>query len=182
MPIELYFSNQLDQLADKFAEVVTIECRSRENILEPSTVVVPNANLAKWLQLFLARKLSVAMNVAFDYLETGLWGMLAALDPDRALRRLQRLDTDGLKILLLHTLGHLAPDDTTFAPLIRYLYDRDGSVRSDAAARIWQLSEKTGPPVRRIRIPPHRHAPAMAVHRHGRDGHGSVSATTLPAA
>ena len=142
MPIELYFSNQLDQLADKFAEVVTVEGRSRENILEPSTVVVPNANLAKWLQLFLARKLSVAMNVAFDYLETGLWEMLAALDPDRAVRRLQRLDTDGLKILLLHTLGHLAPDDMAFVPLIHYLYDRDGSARSDAAARIWQLSEK----------------------------------------
>jgi exonuclease V gamma subunit len=54
MTIELYFSNQLDQLADRFSDVVTDEVRGKGNILGPPVVIVPNANLAKWLQLLLA--------------------------------------------------------------------------------------------------------------------------------
>jgi len=80
MTIELYFSNQLDQLAHKFSDVVTDEIRCKDNILEPPVVIVPNANLAKWLQLALAEKNSIIMNVEFQYLEAGLWGMLTALD------------------------------------------------------------------------------------------------------
>ncbi len=87
MALELYFSTQLDQLADKFSEVVTAEVRSKENVLDPSVVIVPNSNLAKWLQLFLANKNSIFMNIEFQYLEAGLWGMLAALDPSEKKKR-----------------------------------------------------------------------------------------------
>jgi hypothetical protein len=33
MAIELYFSNQLDQLADRFSDVVTDEARGKDSIL-----------------------------------------------------------------------------------------------------------------------------------------------------
>jgi len=57
MTIELYFSNQLDQLADKFSDTIAAENRSKTNIFDAPVVIVPNANLAKWLQLFLAKKI-----------------------------------------------------------------------------------------------------------------------------
>ena len=110
MTIELYFSNQLDQLADKFSDVVTDEVRGKDNILEPPVVIVPNSNLAKWLQLLLAEKNSIFMNVEFQYLEAGLWGMLAALDAGE--NKPDMMDNDQLKILLLHILQNLDRSDT----------------------------------------------------------------------
>ena len=114
MAIELYFSNQLDLLAHKFSDVVTDEVREKENILEPPVVIVPNANLAKWLQLLLARKNSIFMNVEFQYLETGLWGMLAALDSDE--NKPDMMDIDQLEILLLYILQNLDRSDANFFP------------------------------------------------------------------
>src|SRR5210317_546614 len=102
MTIELYFSNKLDQLADRFSDVVTDEVRGKDNILEPPVVIVPNANLAKWLQLLLAGKNSIFMNVGFQYLEAGLWEMLAAIDSGE--NKPDMMDNDQLKILLLHIL------------------------------------------------------------------------------
>ena len=140
MTIELYFSNQLDQLADKFSDIVTDEVRGKDNILEPPVVIVPNANLAKWLQLLLAEKNSIFMNVGFQYLEAGLWGMLAALDSGE--NKPDMMDNDQLKILLLHILQNLDRSDADFLPITRYLFGEDDAKRPDDAARLWQLSEK----------------------------------------
>ena len=140
MTIELYFSNQLDQLADRFSDVVTEEVQGKDNILEAPVVIVPNANLAKWLQLVLAEKNSIIMNVGFQYLEAGLWGMLAALDPGES--KPDMLDNDQLKILVLHILQKLDRSDADFLPMTHYLFGEDGAERPDDAARLWQLSEK----------------------------------------
>ena len=140
MTIELYFSNQLDQLADKFSDVVTDEVRGKDNILEPPVVIVPNANLAKWLQLVLAEKNSIFMNVGFQYLEAGLWEMLAALDSGE--NKPEMMDNDPLKILLLHILQNLDRSDADFLPMTQYLFGEDDAERPDDAARLWQLAEK----------------------------------------
>ena len=140
MAIELYFSNQLDQLADKFSNVVTAEIRGKENSLAPPVVIVPNANLAKWLQIFLAKKNSIFMNVGFQYLEAGLWGMLATLDSGE--NKPEMMDNDQLKILLLHILKNLDRSDTDFLPITQYLFGENDAERPEDAARLWQLSEK----------------------------------------
>lgn len=140
MSIELYFSNRLDQLADKFAEVLTDEVRHKENVFDPPVVIVPNSNLAKWLQLFLADKNSIFMNIEFQYLEAGLWAMLAALDPSD--KKAEMLENDQLEIMLLHILQNLDPGDADFLPLTRYLFGEGDAPRPADAARLWQLSEK----------------------------------------
>ena len=140
MTIELYFSNQLDQLADRFSDVVTDEIRGKDNILEAPVVIVPNSNLTKWLQLMLAGKNSILMNVEFQYLEAGLWEMLAALDPGE--NKPAKLDNDQLKILLLHILQNLDRNEADFLPITQYLFGEDDAERPDDAARLWQLSEK----------------------------------------
>jgi len=140
MAIALYFSNQLDQLADKFSDVVADEVRRQDNILQPPVVIVPNANLAKWLQLSLAEKQSIFMNVEFQYLEAGLWGMLAALDAGE--NKPDMLDNDQLKILLLHILQNLDRRDADYWPISQYLFGEDDAKRPDDAARLWQLAEK----------------------------------------
>ena len=140
MPIELYFSNQLDQLAEKFSDVLQDELQGRDNILVPSRVIVPNANLAKWLQLFVAARRTIFMNIEFQYLEAGLWEMLVALDGVD--KPPQRMDKERLRILMLQLLQHIDSGDALFSPLTHYLLAEDNAPRPDEARRLWQLSEK----------------------------------------
>lgn len=140
MAIELYFSNQLDQLADKFSDTIAAENRSKANILDAPVVIVPNANLAKWLQLFLAKKNSIFMNVDFQYLEAGLWGMIAELDSSE--NKPEMLDNDLLKIMLVYALQNLKSSAPDFLPVTQYLMGAEGHKSPDYAARLWQLSEK----------------------------------------
>lgn len=140
MAIELYFSNQLEQLADKFLDIVSEEIRNKVDIFEAPVVIVPNANLAKWLKLTIVEKNSIFMNMDLQYLESGLWTMLASLDPGETIP--QRLDDDQLKIILLYALQNLENDDPDFFPITQYLMGEDGKKSPGYAARLWQLSEK----------------------------------------
>ena len=141
MGIELFFSNQLEELADKYAAMVDLENRGRENIFQPSLAIVPNQNLKKWLQLTLSRKRPVFMNVEFQYLESGLWGLLADLDAHG--ERPQMLDSAFMRMLILRALQGLRQDDAPWsAPLRRYLLDADGERGPDYATRLWQLTER----------------------------------------
>ena len=140
MAIELYFSNRLDQLADKFSDIVDDENRSKANVFDAPVVIVPNANLAKWLQLFLAKINSIFMNVDFQYLEAGLWEMITELDSSE--NKPEMLDNDLLKILLLYALQNLKSNAPDFLPVTQYLMGEEGHKYPDYAARLWQLSEK----------------------------------------
>ncbi|MCJ7686555.1 MAG: exodeoxyribonuclease V subunit gamma [Desulfobacteraceae bacterium] len=115
MAIELYFSNQLEELADKYAATVDLENQVKRNILEGPLTIVPNQNLKKWLQLTLAKKRSVFMNVDFQYLESGLWDLLAGLDPGA--EKPAMVDGHFLRMLLLYGLQGLGQNDPEFAPL-----------------------------------------------------------------
>ncbi|MCG6894058.1 MAG: exodeoxyribonuclease V subunit gamma, partial [Desulfobacteraceae bacterium] len=139
MTIELYFSNRLEALADKFAEIMSA-ATAEADVLEAPAVVVPNANLAKWLKLFLAQDTGICMNVGFRYLEDGLWEMLSALDEDEVPP--ERMNEERLVLLLLHILEHLEIDDPDMAPVARYLMDDGGSRRPDYPARLWQFSHR----------------------------------------
>ena len=126
MSIELYFSNHLDQLADKFSDTIADENRSKANIFDAPVVIVPNANLSKWLQLFLARKNSIFMNIDFQYLEAGLWNMLAALDSSE--NKPELLDNDLLKILMLYALQNINSNAPDFLPVTQYFAKHKASV------------------------------------------------------
>ena len=140
MPIELYFGNRLEHLAEKLCDHLFAENRSIEQVFEAPTVIVPNQNLAKWLQLTLAKNESIFMNACFTYLEDGLWNMLESLDSH--VDKPRRLDSDTLKIVVLSALKHMNPDIPEIRPMINYISGPDGGQASNQAARLWQLTEK----------------------------------------
>jgi len=140
MAIEIYFSNQLEELADKFAATVDLENQVKSNILEGPLTIVPNQNLKKWLELTLAKKRSVFMNVDFQFLESGLWGLLARLDPGT--EKPGMVDGRFLRMLLLYGLQGLGENDPEFTPLRQYLLEPDGGKGPDYAVKLWQLTEK----------------------------------------
>jgi len=140
LAIQLFFSNQLEALADKYASMVDLENQLKENILEGPLTLVPNPNLMKWLQLTLAAKRSVFMNVDFQYLESGLWDLLARIDPRQD--RSAMLTASHERMLLLSELIGLKQDDAESAGLARYLLGPDGSKDPGYAVRLWQLTER----------------------------------------
>jgi len=140
MAIELFFSNQLEHLSEKLARIVSEEHRRVDNPFLSLKVVVPNNNLAKWLTLMLARRESIVMNVDFQFLETGLWKMIAALDthPQPA----EMLDKTKARLLILSVLTRIKKDDPDLAPVSGYLFNSDGRKHADYTVRLWQLSER----------------------------------------
>ena len=140
MTIELYFSNQLEYLAEKLAQVLAKGYRRVDNPFLPLKIIVPNNNLAKWLTLMLARRESIVMNVDFLFLETGLWKMIATLDtsPQPA----EMLSKTKARLLILFVLTQIKKDDPDLAPLVGYLFKSNGQKHPDYSIRLWQLSER----------------------------------------
>ena len=140
MTIELYFSNRLEDLAEKLSDLMDRENREKENILEGSLTIVPNQNLAKWLQLTLARQRSVLMNVDFQYLDAGLWNLIGGLDERE--EKPVMMDHPFRRMLLLHALQTLERQEKAYEPLRRYLLGPDGRPGPDYGIKLWQLTER----------------------------------------
>ena len=140
MPITLYFSNRLEELAEKFSAIVARENQEKESVLEESLAIVPNQNLIKWLQLTVAKRQSVLMNVDFQYLDAGLWNLIARLDGRE--EKPVMMDHAFRQMLLLYGLQTLSPSEKSYEPLTRYLLGPDGQRGPDYGVKLWQLTEK----------------------------------------
>ena len=140
MTISLFFSNRLEDLAEKFSAVMARENQEKKNILDGSLTIVPNQNLAKWLQLTLAKQQSVLMNVDFQYLDEGLWNLIAGLDERE--EKPVRLDHPFRQMLLLYGLQTIGRHEKAYEPLSRYLLGPDGRQGPDYGIKLWQLTER----------------------------------------
>ena len=140
MTIALYFSNRLEDLAEKLSDLMDRENQEKENILEGSLTIVPNQNLAKWLQLTLAKQRSVLMNVDFQYLDTGLWNLIGSLDKRE--EKPVMMDHPFRQMLLLHALQTLESHENAYSPLRQYLLGPDGRPGPDYGIKLWQLTER----------------------------------------
>jgi exodeoxyribonuclease V gamma subunit len=140
MGVKLYFSNQLLPLAQRLQQNL-LPADNPPHGLDAPVVIVPNMNLAKWIKLTLSRRSDVFMNVAFDYLEDGLWQMIDALTPPMH-PEVERLDRESLKMVLFFILMALDEEDQTVEPINRYLRQSDGKLRADREMRCWQLAEE----------------------------------------
>jgi len=139
VPVTLFFSNRLEALADKLLDMIDRRGGGGEDPLQAPKVVIPNTNLARWLKLIIACRRSICMNIAFEFLDRGLWRMLAALDSDSTAAA--PLENEELQVLLLSALQQMPKDDQQLRPLRRYLEGPSGRGSAGHAARLWQLAE-----------------------------------------
>ena len=80
--INLHFSHEVEQLAEQLSDNVTNEMSQALNLLQPSHVIVPNANMQRYLQLFIAEKEGICANLEFPFLEKGLSQYLNFFEPE----------------------------------------------------------------------------------------------------
>ncbi|MGR3320007.1 MAG: exodeoxyribonuclease V subunit gamma, partial [Candidatus Anammoxibacter sp.] len=147
MSIELYFSNQLTQLGKKLSENLKDENSGGGNVFLPSTIMVPNRNLKKWLQMAVSDNMGIAMNIDFIFLEKGLWNMLKILDKSDGSESVELLSDDIRQLILLYVLQNKAEGLNEFSlnefSLIQnYLLDSNKEKRDGYIKRTWQLSKK----------------------------------------
>jgi exodeoxyribonuclease V gamma subunit len=139
MGVELFFSNLLEPLVEKLETVLYSECGDNDHIFNGPVVIVPNANLSKWIKLQLSQKTGIVMNLDFQYLESGLWNLIQLLDPKD--ENAVFLELNLKQMLVLHVLGNIKKHQTDFKPVIDYL-ESTGQKQPDYSKRLWQLSEK----------------------------------------
>jgi exodeoxyribonuclease V gamma subunit len=140
MGIEVFFSNLLETLVEELDAVLNSEYQYKDNIFKAPLVIIPNANIAKWIKLQLARKSGIVMNIDFQYLESGLWSLLELLDPNE--KKAVFLKLTLRQMLVLHVLENIKNEQTCFRPVINYLQNTGDQKQPDYSKRLWQLSEK----------------------------------------
>lgn len=141
MGVELYFSNQLEQLGLRLSNDLKEDNARKTNIFLKSTIIVPNSNLKKWLQMTIANTLGIAINLEFiSSLEDGLWNMLKNLD--NSSQRIELLNNEMLQLMLLYLLQDVKewPEETSL--IQKYLLDSDREKRVDHVKRSWQMSKR----------------------------------------
>ncbi|HLO65518.1 MAG TPA: exodeoxyribonuclease V subunit gamma [Holophaga sp.] len=101
--IHLTYSNRTEALLDRLADAVRAE-RAGRGPWEPVHLVAPNPHLKEYMRIQLARRLGVAANLRFTFLE-GAW---RGLMPDGAFRLLSTERLQGALLSVLHDEAFLA--------------------------------------------------------------------------
>ena len=124
----LHTSNDAAKLADALGEQL---CAARDNPLVPARVLVPQAGLKRWLQVYLAERMGVIANAEFTPPAQFTWELLRAARPDLPQR--SPFEVEVLRWHIYVLLGERL-DGAALAPLREYL------ARDDDALRRYALS------------------------------------------
>jgi exodeoxyribonuclease V gamma subunit len=111
----LHTSNDAAKLADALGGQL---CAARDNPLLPARVLVPQAGLKRWLQVYLAEHRGVIANVEFTPPAQFAWELLRAARPELPER--SPFDVEVLRWHIHALLGERL-DGTALAPLREYL-------------------------------------------------------------
>ena len=111
----LYLSPTLELLARKLLEQLDAESAGQDPFV-PVTIVVPGGDVRTWLQLYLAEKCGVAINIRVQYLESVLWTILCDISAATPPAPVARLEHESYRLLVLAILMEQTPDlDTLHA-------------------------------------------------------------------
>jgi exodeoxyribonuclease V gamma subunit len=136
MPTHLFFSNNIETLAREFARALA----GRSDGYTPPAIIVPNPYLQKWLQLQIAGRNGIAINLDFRFLNDGLWETLNAVNT--AAEKPLMLEQKDIQLLLYHSLVSLDRGNKRVKPLLKYLFSADGARKADYDHKVWQLSSR----------------------------------------
>lgn len=137
--IRIYLSHPLQDLADRWIADTSEDMRGAD-LFQPLRVIVPNRNVKRWLQMYMARKGIVAIHIRFQYMEDGIRSLLEEIAGEYNPKVLRPLDLQGR---ILHLLLQDLESDSPQWPLLTqresHSVDRDSIEKS---LRIFQLSRR----------------------------------------
>ncbi|NQZ57101.1 MAG: exodeoxyribonuclease V subunit gamma, partial [Lentisphaeraceae bacterium] len=131
--IELYFSNSVEKLSQILAANLAVE-QQHSDIFNPLSVIVPNGNMQKYLQITLAEQNGICSNVDFPFLEQGLWQAVKFLSTSN--NNSLNLNPAKLSQLIMLTLNQENLQREEYLPFLHYLSE------DDSTQKLWQLSTR----------------------------------------
>ena len=156
MSLSVYYSDKIEDLAADLKERLLAErCKADADPFVFSQVVVPNTNIAKWLQIrVFADSPELCMGLNFPFIEDRLFDLLSesigdseSLDGSESLegkKRPQLLPNHAYANAIMAIL--LKDDDENLAPFRRYIAEGDaGPLKIDSRSKArmaWQLAVK----------------------------------------
>ena len=136
--IKLYFSHSVEHLAERLNQQLSLQRQNSSNILKPAEVIVPNGNMQKYLQLNMAKRSGICANVAFPFLETGLFQATLKGQNKTAVRMLNQGD---LALKIWHKLADSGDlDPTVYQPIQHYFSSEESAALQ--SKKHWQLSQR----------------------------------------
>ncbi|EHQ07633.1 exodeoxyribonuclease V subunit gamma [Leptonema illini] len=137
--IRIYLSHPLQELADRWIADTSDDLKGAD-LFHPLRVIVPNRNMKRWLQMYMARKGIVAAHIRFQYVEDGIRSLLEGIAGEYNPQVLRPLDLQGR---ILHLLLQDLKSDSPLWPLLTQREShsaREGS--GEESLRIFQLSQR----------------------------------------
>ncbi len=135
----LHLSTLLEPLAEKLDALLRQEAAALKDPFVPATIIVPSADVRTWLQLYLARKQNVAINLRLQYLENALWEILGEMTTMRD--PVARLEHENYRLLILSILLEETVTDPALQPVAAYLGKKDLKQR-EYCRRVWDLADQ----------------------------------------
>ncbi|WP_223788432.1 exodeoxyribonuclease V subunit gamma [Marinicella meishanensis] len=136
--INLYFSHEVEQLAAQLSRQLQLERTQSSNPLRPATVIVPNANMQRFLQLHMAASTGISANLEFPFLENGLSQYLNLLEPHAAPVMWTQSDLAIQLFVLMSDSGIMQHPD--LQPIQRYLQQPENAALQ--SRKRWQLANR----------------------------------------
>jgi len=136
MPLRFFFSNSIESLSHALADEIT----QHGDPFDPLTIIVPNPYVQKWIQLRIAERNDIFMNVKFHFLSDGLWELLNHHNPDSV--KPSPLDQKDIHLLLYRAMAATDPHDDSCRLIRQYLFDNDNAKKRDYEYKIFQLSSR----------------------------------------
>ncbi|MCK4796824.1 MAG: exodeoxyribonuclease V subunit gamma, partial [Spirochaetes bacterium] len=141
MGLTFYFSNQIEILLNTLSDNITKESQAEEDPFYKPKIIVPNSNLKKWIQMKIAERDGVAINLDFLYLENGLSDILSRFEKGE--KKACPLNKQKLQLMVLAILLGDNKGNNELKPILNYFGgDSIDQTSQEYARKAWQLSDR----------------------------------------
>lgn len=151
MSLKIYCASRIEKLAEKLKERLLNDRQGKDPFLS-AEVVVPNVNVAKWLQIRMFAKVpTLCAGIRFPFMEKALTELMRTALPNDERAEVELLPDHAYAKAIVSILL-AGPDEQKeydkFAPFRKYIMNSDDSASAaditgqKQAAMTWQLADK----------------------------------------
>ncbi|MBW7858337.1 MAG: exodeoxyribonuclease V subunit gamma, partial [Leptonema sp. (in: Bacteria)] len=103
--VEVYLTYPMADLADRCWADILAQAKNQD-LFEPISVVMPNRNLQRWFQMYIAKKGHTATQIKFLYVETAIKELFGSLVQNQSIEAFSRATLRSEILFLLYSDFH----------------------------------------------------------------------------
>ena len=134
MGSQIFYSNRIETLSHRFFEEI-----GESSIFNPPLILIPNPHLKKWIQMTMAKKYNIAMNMNFDFLDQGLFNTIVKGEKNQ--NKYELLTKTHIQLMLIHLFSTIDFKIKDLKPIHDYLFTSNSNDQT-FDIKVWQLTEE----------------------------------------